>query len=243
MFPVGDDNRHRHITPVVNYLLIAINVAVFFYQIQLPLAPAFAGANVCANVLAQSIQGFICQYGVVPAAVTQGQNLITLLTSMFVHGGAAHIFGNMLFLWIFGDNVEDALGHLGYLLFYLATGLIASLAHVLLEPGSLIPSVGASGAISGVLGAYIVFFGGNAIRVLFLPFFIFTVPAWMMIGLWAIQQFTNTYGMLAMTEQTGGVAYAAHAGGFLAGFVCAVLIRIMMGKPEQRPASRIRTYT
>lgn len=242
MFPIGDDNRHRHITPVVNYLLIAINVAVFFYQIRLPVLPPSFAASACPNVPVPTIQGFICEYGVIPAAVTQGQDLYSLLTSMFVHGGWGHIFGNMLFLWVFGDNVEDAFGHLGYLFFYLVTGLAASVAHIMVEPTSSIPSVGASGAISGVLGAYIVFFGRNAIHVLIF-YFVTSVPAWLMIGLWAFQQFVSTYGSLARTEQTGGVAYAAHAGGFLAGLVLALLIRIMMGRPEQRPTSQVRRYT
>lgn len=241
MFPIGDDNRGRHITPVVNYLLIAINIAVFLYQIQLP-EGALAGDQLCSPSLAGTIQGFICEFGVVPNAVVHGQNVFTLLTSMFVHGGWGHIFGNMLFLWVFGDNVEDAFGHLGYLLFYLLTGLAASAAQILLSPSSPIPSVGASGAISGVLGAYLIFYGRNPIRVL-IAFFVTVVPAWLMIGLWAVQQFVNTYGALAQTEQTGGVAYAAHAGGFLVGLLLAVLVRTTMGPPQQRPASRIGGYT
>ncbi len=223
MFPLGDENRRGHVTPVVNYMLIAINVAVFFFQIRL-------GSQV-------AIQEFINRYGVIPNEITGRQDLFTLLTSMFLHGGWAHILGNMLFLWVFGDNVEDAFGHLGYLVFYLLTGLAASAAHIMLNPGSEIPSVGASGAISGVLGAYLIFFGGNAIRVL-IGWFLTVVPAWMMIGLWAVQQFVATYGSLAATEQTtGGVAYAAHAGGFVAGMIVAVVLRGSAGRPEQRPAT------
>jgi membrane associated rhomboid family serine protease len=233
MFPIGDQNRHGHITPVVNYALIAINIAVFLYQIQLPDPQT---ARSCAETVAATVQGFVCQYGVVPAEIVGGQDLFTLLTSMFVHGGWAHIIGNMMFLWVFGDNVEDAFGHLGYLVFYLVTGLAASAAHILLDAGSTIPSVGASGAISGVLGAYIVFFGSNPIRVL-IAYFITVVPAWIMIGLWAIQQFIATYGSIAATEQTGGVAYAAHAGGFVAGLVLGIALRGTLGRPEQRPTS------
>ncbi len=227
MFPIGDENRHGHITPVVNYILIAINIAVFLYQVSL-------GSE-------GGIQDFINRYGSIPQEIVGRQDLHTLLTSMFMHGGWAHIIGNMLFLWVFGDNVEDAFGHVGYLVFYLLTGLAASAAHILLNPGSPIPSVGASGAISGILGAYIIFFGGNAIRVL-IGYFITTVPAWMMIGLWAAQQFISTYGSLAVTEQTtGGVAYAAHAGGFLAGLIVAVVLRGMGARPEQRPATNRRS--
>lgn len=239
MFPIGDQNRQGHITPIVNYILIAINIAVFFYQIQLPDPQT---ARSCAETTVATVQGFVCQFGVVPLEILGGQDLFTLLTSMFVHGGWAHIIGNMMFLWVFGDNVEDAFGHLGYLVFYLVTGLAASAAHILLDPASTIPSVGASGAISGILGAYIVFFGSNPIRVL-IAYFITVVPAWIMIGLWAIQQFIATYGSIAATEQTGGgVAYAAHAGGFVAGLVLGIALRGTIGRPEQRPTSRSGTF-
>jgi membrane associated rhomboid family serine protease len=235
MFPIGDQNRQGHITPVVNYVLIALNIAVFLYQNSLP---ERAYAVSCEQAAAASVQGFVCQYGVRPFEILAGQDLFTLLTSMFLHGGWAHLIGNMAFLWVFGDNVEDAFGHFGYLVFYLVTGFAASAAHIFINQGSPVPSVGASGAISGILGAYIVFFGGNAIRVLF-GFFITTVPAWLMIGLWAGQQFLATYGTIARTEQTdGGVAYAAHAGGFIAGLLLAFVLRGTIGRPEQRPASR-----
>jgi membrane associated rhomboid family serine protease len=228
MFPIGDQNRQGHITPIVNYVLIAINVAVFLYQVSL-------GSE-------EAIQSFINTYGVIPQEIVARQDLYTIFTSMFMHGGWAHIIGNLLFLWVFGDNVEDAFGHLGYLVFYLLTGIMASVAHIVLNTGSPIPSVGASGAISGILGAYIIFFGGNAIRVL-IGFFVTVVPAWMMIGLWAAQQFIATYGSVARTEQTtGGVAYAAHAGGFLAGLLIAAVLRGMIGRPEQRPATNRGRY-
>jgi membrane associated rhomboid family serine protease len=216
-------------------MLIAINIAVFLYQIRLP-DPG--NVRSCADTMAATAQGFVCNYGSIPVEIMRGQDVFTLLTSMFLHGGWAHIFGNMLFLWVFGDNVEDAFGHLGYLVFYLATGIAASAAHIFLNQGSSIPSVGASGAISGILGAYIIFFGSNPIRVL-IAYFITVVPAWVMIGLWAAQQFIATYGSIAMTEQTsgGGVAYAAHAGGFLAGLILGVLLRGTLGQPEQRPKS------
>ena len=228
MFPIGDENRQGHITPIVNYVLIVINVAVFLYQISL-------GSE-------EAIQSFINTYGVIPQEIVARQDLYTIFTSMFMHGGWAHIIGNLLFLWVFGDNVEDAFGHIGYLVFYLLTGIMASVAHIVLNTTSPIPSVGASGAISGILGAYIIFFGGNAIRVL-IGFFVTVVPAWMMIGLWAAQQFIATYGSVARTEQTtGGVAYAAHAGGFLAGLIIAVALRGMLGRPEQRPATNRGRY-
>jgi membrane associated rhomboid family serine protease len=222
MFPIGDDNSRRVRTPIVTYVLIALNVLVFLYQLS----------------LGQGVQGFIERWAVVPANILQGEGLLTLLTSMFMHGGYAHIFGNMLFLWTFGDNVEDAMGHLVYLVFYLLTGLVASAAHIFLNMDSTIPSLGASGAISGVLGAYIVMFGTNAVRVL-IGYFVTVVPAWIMIGLWAVQQFLATYATIADTAQTGGVAYAAHAGGFLAGLVGGVLARTMeRPRVEQTVARR-----
>jgi membrane associated rhomboid family serine protease len=237
MFPIGDRNRPGHITPVVNYALIAINVAVFLYQITL----GDSGAQTCAEASLATTQGFICNFGVIPSEIVQGQDLFTLLTAMFVHGGWGHIFGNMVFLLVFGDNVEDVFGHLGYLVFYLVTGLAATATQIALGPESTIPNVGASGAISGVLGAYIIFFGGNAIHVL-IGFFIATVPAWLMIGLWAVTQFVNTYGSFMQTEETGGVAYGAHAGGFVAGLALAILLRGTIGRPEQRPTSRRNTF-
>lgn len=206
MLPVGDDNSEVTRFEIVTWVLIGINVLVFVYQL----------------MLGDGVQAFITDWGTIPREITNGEDLQTLISSMFIHGGFAHIFGNMLFLKVFGDNVEDRMGHGRFLIFYLVTGLIASMAHVLLNPGSGIPSVGASGAISGVLGAYIVMFRSNRVNV-FWGYGIFQVPAWMMIGFWALQQFLSTFATIAQTEQTegGGVAYAAHAGGFLAGVILA----------------------
>jgi membrane associated rhomboid family serine protease len=206
MFPIGDDDRALMRTPIITYTLILLNVIIFVYELS----------------LGEGVQSFIERWGVIPAQIASGQGYITLLSSMFLHGGIGHIFGNMLFLWIFGDNVEEALGSVRYLLFYLVTGLAASFAHIALNINSSIPSIGASGAISGVLGAYLIWFGANRVRVLIFVFVTF-VPAWIMIGLWAIQQFLATYAEIASTAQTegGGVAYAAHAGGFLAGVILA----------------------
>lgn len=221
MLPLGDENRNLRIFPVVNMLLIVLNVLVFLYETSL-------GAGV---------QNFIERFGAIPANILAGEGVLTLLTSMFLHGGWAHLIGNMLFLWIFGDNVEDAFGHGLYLAFYLLTGLAASAAHILLNPGSTVPSVGASGAISGVLGAYILMFGSNPIRVLIF-FTIMVVPAWLMIGLWAVQQFISTFAEIGYTEQTSGVAYAAHAGGFLAGLVLTLALRPMIADSARRVQTR-----
>src|SRR3954468_14901423 len=149
MLPLGDDNSGRRTVPFVTYALVAINLLAFFVELAQP-----------------DLDSFILRWGTVPAQVMAGKGLLTLLTSMFLHGGWAHILGNMLFLWIFGDNVEDAFGHGLYLIFYLVCGIIASLAQVMLSPSSQLPGIGASGAISGVLAAYIVMFGSNRVRVL-----------------------------------------------------------------------------
>jgi membrane associated rhomboid family serine protease len=157
---------------------------------------------------------------------------ITIFTSMFMHGGWLHLLGNMLFLFIFGDNVERAFGHIGYLLFYLACGVVATLAQVYVDPSSAIPSLGASGAISGALAAYLVLFPRNPVRVLILlriiPWII-QVPAFVMIGLWAALQFLNAFSGQA---GTGGVAYMAHVGGFIAGLLLAFVLRGVFGGPR-----------
>jgi len=208
MFPIGDDNSDITRRPVVTWLLILVNVVVFLYELSL-------GAG---------LGQFIMRWGAVPTHILDGRDYATLFTAMFLHGGWMHLIGNMFFLKVFGDNVEDRFGHGLFLAFYLGTGLAAHAANILLSPTSSIPSVGASGAISGVLGAYIVMFHRNHVRVL-LGYWVTTVPAWMMIGFWAVQQFLSTYLTVANTEQTSGVAYAAHAGGFLAGVILAFVLR------------------
>lgn len=209
MFPIGDDNTHRTRTPIVTWILIGLNVLVFIYEL----------------MLGQGLERFIQAWGSIPAETMRGEDLHTLLSSMFLHGGFMHLIGNMLFLKVFGDNVEDQLGHGRFLLFYLVTGFAAHAAHILLHPASTIPTVGASGAISGVLGGYIVMFRSNRVRVFF-GYGMMDVPAWMMIGFWALQQFVSTWASFSVrTEETSGVAYAAHAGGFIAGVLLIFLMR------------------
>ena len=193
--------------PVVTWALILINVIAFLYELAQP-----------------NVQAFLQTWGVVPAEISRGQDLITLITSMFLHGGWMHLIGNMVFLWVFGDNVEDALGKPLYAVFYFLTGIAAGLAQVFLSPSSTLPAVGASGAISGVLAAYLVMFGRNRVRVLIFNT-ISTVPAYLMIGLWILFQFFNGIASFAQTEETGGVAYGAHVGGFVAGLVLAIALR------------------
>jgi membrane associated rhomboid family serine protease len=154
---------------------------------------------------------------------------LTLLTSMFMHGGIAHIFGNMLYLWIFGDNLEDRMGHLRYLLFYLVCGFAADMSHVLLNANSYIPSLGASGAISGVLGGYILLFPNRQVRAIVFRF-LTTIPAWAAIGIWFVFQLVNGLGLLGQgSQEGGGVAYAAHVGGFVAGLALVKIFLIGRG--------------
>ncbi len=220
MIPISDEDAVRKkLFPLINLALIVINIIVFVYELSLP---------------TKQLEAFVATFGVVPFEIVTGRDIppaapgpvwLTLLTAMFIHGGVLHIAGNMLYLWIFGDNVEDAMGHFRYLVFYLLCGIIAGLAQVLSDPLSRVPSIGASGAIAGVLGAYVVMFPRARIRTLLFvgPFFtIGRVPALLVIGLWAVIQFFAGLASLGVaTQQTGGVAYFAHIGGFIAGAILA----------------------
>ncbi|MDT5159094.1 MAG: hypothetical protein QOC61_1826 [Acidobacteriota bacterium] len=237
IFPIGDDNTGRVSVPYVNYLLIAANILVFClfqgfgnndrftYAWATVPEEIVTGRDVTTSdrVVRVPPTGQTMQIpGLQPTPISV---YLTLLTSMFMHGGWMHIFGNMLFLWIFGDNLEDRLGHIRYLIFYLICGVLASLAHVFTTvafsaggSGVLVPSLGASGAISGVLGGYVLLFPRNRVRVIILRIFT-TVPAYVALGLWFVFQFVSGLGILGGGAQEGGVAYAAHIGGFIAGLV------------------------
>ena len=230
MFPIGDENEHSGIA-FITIALIVLNVIAFLNEINRP-----EGA----------IQAFIFAWGVVPKEFAAGVDLppliplpywSTMMTSMFLHGGWGHLGGNMLFLWIFGDNIEHRLGHVRFVIFYLACGVAASIAHIVFNSGSIVPAVGASGAISGVLGGYLLMFPRNRVYVLTWGGVI-GVPALFMLGLWIVTQFVNGFGSIAMTDETGGggVAYMAHIGGFVAGLLLAPLLG--MGR---RPAGK-RTF-
>jgi membrane associated rhomboid family serine protease len=214
VFPISDDNRGRTSTPYVTFALIGINVLVFVYQLLLS---------------EQDLYYFLQDWGAVPVRVVEEGRWFTLLTCTFLHGGLFHIGGNMLFLWVFGDNVEDVMGHFKYLLFYLLTGVAASATQVFLDTSSEIPLVGASGAISGVLGAYITLFPhGRIITLILLGFFFttFMLPAWVMIGYWIVLQIIQGLFSLSMRSmETGGVAFFAHVGGFVAGAALVWLFR------------------
>jgi membrane associated rhomboid family serine protease len=208
VFPIGDENAGTIIKPIVNWTLIGLCVAVFIYQVSLP---------------PRALEAFFLQYGVIPAELTAGENYLSVLTSMFLHGGFGHLFGNMVFLYVFGDNIEDAMGHISYLLFYLLCGIAAALTQVFLNPDSTIPMIGASGAISGVMGAYIVLFPrGNVRAIVF--YAVMLVPAWIMIGVWFALQLFSGFSTLGGPD-VGGTAFWAHVGGFVAGTILVWLFR------------------
>ncbi len=223
MFPVGDEPVRGGPPAFVTLGLIALNVLAFFVELSQPSPGA--------------LQSFIQAWGVVPREYSTAQDIpptiplpfwSTLLTSMFLHGGWMHLGGNMLYLWIFGDNLEKVMGALRFMLFYLACGAAASFAHIIFGPGSNVPAVGASGAISGVLGGYLLLFPHNRIRVL-THGGLAHVPAIVVLGLWIVIQFINGIGSMAQTTETGGVAYMAHIGGFAAGLA---LVKVMASRPR-----------
>lgn len=217
MIPISDDNAGHSRAPYINYLLIAVNILVFvYYQRFGTNFPFFASfSTIPYEILTGTDVVFEGNIGVTPIPVH-----LTILTAMFMHGGLAHLGGNMLYLWVFGDNLENRMGHLRYLSFYLITGVIASLCHVLaskfLGRDLLIPSLGASGAISGVLGGYLLLFPRNEVRVLIIAFVV-RVPAFITLGFWIALQLWSGWGSVG--SQSDGVAYAAHIGGFIAGLL------------------------
>jgi membrane associated rhomboid family serine protease len=206
LFPFGDDNSSRRTLPVVTYALIALNVLVFTIELNL-------GGS------------FIRHWAVVPRQLVANPSaeIPTIFTSMFMHAGWMHLLGNMLFLWIFGDNVEDRLGPAKFLIFYLVCGIVATLAQVAVSAESSIPNLGASGAISGVLGGYLVLFPKGRVKVL-MRGGVVALPAMVVIGLWIVLQLISGIGSFTQSPQTGGVAYMAHIGGFVAGLALAFLL-------------------
>jgi len=205
IFPIGDDNIEGGHKPIVSYSLIAINVAIFVFQLTLP-----------------QVDGFLNHFGVLPAEIVQGQDLFTLMTSMFLHGGLMHLLGNMLFLWIFADNIEAVIGSSLFFTFYVMGGLFASAVHIITDMNSMIPTVGASGAISAVMGTYLVMFPKSRIKMIFVIFFkTFHLPAIAFLGLWFAQQLLSGVGSFApaTADEGGGVAWWAHIGGFVYGLI------------------------
>ncbi|HWO73920.1 MAG TPA: rhomboid family intramembrane serine protease [Dehalococcoidia bacterium] len=247
MIPVGDFLRRRT-TPYVNWALIAANVAVFAYTLTLDMRPDVSLGGFGLS----EADRFYFDWGFVPACVadyfgihtdasprqmlffcpTDGREPLQIFTAMFMHAGWAHIIGNMLFLWIFGDNVEDRLGHARYLFFYLLCGLAASATQIGFATDSVVPNVGASGAIAGVLAAYLVLHPRAIVQVIILPFFFlpFYVPAVVLIGFWFVSQLFSGIAEIGETAAGSGVAWWAHVGGFVTGFVL-----ILVARPRRRP--------
>lgn len=229
MIPLSDTGVSRHRLPLITVVIVAINVLVFVYQLTLSDRELFS---------------FFMAYGVVPLEFTTGRDIppigfgdpkLNVFSSMFMHGGWLHIGSNMLYLWIFGDNVEDTFSHIGYLFFYLLTGIIAALAQVYVDPNSTTPAIGASGAIAGVLGAYLVFYPTARVNtLLILGYFIRVqaMPAILVLGFWIVMQVFS--GFLSLGAEAG-VAYWAHIGGFVSGMIIAVPFR---GRRRRRPTVR-----
>src|SRR5437588_6166568 len=251
LFPIADENPDRRTTPVVNYLLILMNVLVFVflqgfgtnerftYAFSTVPAEIITGKDIATRdrIVVQPVTGQRFEMpGLQPTPIPV---YLTLITSMFMHGGIAHIFGNMLFLFIFGDNIEDRLGHIRYLIFYFVCGILAGLSHVFATAlfasdaaSLLVPSLGASGAISGVLGGYILLFPTNRVVVI-LGWFATPMPAFIAIGLWFVFQLINGLGVLGSGSQAGGVAYAAHIGGFISGLALIKVFEIGRRPPDR----------
>jgi membrane associated rhomboid family serine protease len=247
LIPFADAEVRRRSLPVVNLLLIALNALVFFYEVQL------GGLELLIGDANLSISTFFYKWGFIPQELIRGEPFTdlrvglasainiqspiptwaTIFTSMFIHGGLLHFAGNMLFLWVFGDNIENRLGHLKYLVFYLAAGVAATLSHLAVDPHSQTPLVGASGAISGVMGAYLVLYPFNRIKALLIFYFVTVVrlPAVLMLGFWFLLQLLNAVGSVGLADQVN-VAFFAHVGGFLAGMVIGGVYRLLPGQPR-----------
>ena len=249
-FPISDDDRHLPGLAPVTIGLIALNVAVYIF---------FQGIG--------SNEAFTYGWSVIPYEIVNGVDLVspeslvidgeavvipqapgptpiyfTVFSAMFMHGGLMHLLGNLLYLWIFGDNVELRFGAVPFLIFYLASGVVATLAQVFLDPSGIIPNLGASGAISGVLGAYLVLFPRNKVHAIFLWYFV-SVPAVLAIGVWIVMQLVSGWGVLTTVgPSAGGVAYAAHIGGFVAGVVLALVMRMYIREEPSDPFQRYSSY-
>jgi len=207
MIPIRDEDNKSGTPPFISYTLIAVNILVFFVELG-------------------SSYTFIINWSFIPIRFLSDplRDSATLLTSMFMHGGWLHLGGNMLYLWVFGNNVEDRFGHLNFLVFYLVSGVAATFTQLWFNLDSRIPNLGASGAIAGVLGAYLLLFPRNWVTVLIIRF-VTRLPAFVVLGFWFILQFFSGVGSITVTSDTGGVAYMAHIGGFVAGIILAILLR------------------
>ncbi len=217
LFPIGDDQIQGGHKPLFSYTFIALNVLVFLYQ--------FSLGPEAGNV-------FVQEFGAIPNNISNGSNYMTILSSMFMHGGWMHLIGNMAFLWVFADNIEAVIGNVNFVIFYLLGGLAATMGHVMTDFSSVIPTVGASGAIAAVLGAYIVMFPSSKIKLLFVMFMrTFKWPAIAFLGIWIGQQLFNGFGSLG-SGANGGVAWFAHIGGFIFGAFVGLYLRKKHNTPD-----------
>lgn len=212
LFPIGDDNIKGGHPPVFSYIFLLLNILVFVFQ---------------SSMIAPAQAAFVETWGVIPYEIVRGLDLQTLFTSLFMHGNWLHLLGNMLYLWIFADNIEAVVGNFRFLLFYLLGGITASLVQIAIDPASGVPVVGASGAIAAVMGSYIIMFPGSRVKMFFLLFFIvFYVPSWVFLGIWFVQQAISGMGVLgAPAETSGGIAWWAHIGGFVYGVLAGFSFR------------------
>ena len=210
IFPIGDDQVRGGYAPIFSYLFIVLNVLVFFYQVTLS---------------QNELTGFVMEYGALPIEIMNGQDQFTLLTSMFLHGGWMHLIGNMLFLWVFADNIEASIGSIKFLIFYVLGGIAAAFGHIYFNVDSSVPTIGASGAISAVLGAYIVMYPTSRVKVLVFFFSSFRIAAIFFLGFWIVQQVISGVGALNPEGDGAGVAWWAHIGGFAFGVIAGLFFR------------------
>jgi membrane associated rhomboid family serine protease len=218
-FPVGDDPNVGEHKPLFAYAFLVVNILIFLYQVSL-------GMPEC--------EGFMRHFGTIPAEIMAGQDYFTLFTSLFLHAGFMHILGNMIFLWVFADNIESLIGNANFVIFYLVGGLVASLIHIGFNPTSEIPTIGASGAIAAVLGAYIILYPKSKIKVRFLLFKPFTLSALAFLGIWFAQNLFSGIGSLGPeSAQSGGVAWWAHIGGFVFGVIAGFVAKQRYQKSPQ----------
>ena len=212
-FPIGDDQIKGGAYPLFSYVFLVINILIFFYE---------------TTLTPEALQVFFERYSTIPAYIRDGHHYSTLITSMFLHGGWMHLLGNMLFLWVFADNIEASIGNFTFLLFYIGGGILASLAHVYFNLDSTIPSLGASGAISAVMGAYLIMFPSSRVKVIVFLFIILkriNMSAFMFLGLWIVIQLVSTYQSMGVQVEGGDTAWFAHLGGLVYGLLMGLVFR------------------
>lgn len=223
IFPYADDQVHNGYKPVFSILFIILNIVIFAWMV--------------LSLDQEGIHGIYMEYGSIPAAFMAGEDWLTLFSAMFLHGGLIHLVGNMIFLYVFADNIEASVGSTRFLIFYLLGGIVAGLAHILFNGSSQIPAIGASGAISAVLGAYLIMFPASKIRVFIIILFSrANIPAFLFLGIWIIQQLVSGIGSMGGAHlESGGVAWWAHIGGFFYGIVAGFYLRPIMQRNAEGP--------